>query len=205
MRRWVRCLAWSLPALIAASPTACDLADDEEPAQPRAGEREPPRTTAYRSARYGYTVRIPGGWHRARVTLTPDLLDPREILTVATFPPKRVVDRPCSQLPSAMHAMRPTDVVVTVQERAGRPTAEFRPRPRRFGPSMGSQSVARDCVEPPVPFVDRMINFRDGRRAFHVFVLVGKKAPARARGAAYAVLDSLELDPRVRPDWEPAG
>src|SRR4051812_35077684 len=40
----------------------------------------------YQDRRWGFTVAVPDGWHRATTSLTPSLVDPSEILAVATFP-----------------------------------------------------------------------------------------------------------------------
>jgi hypothetical protein len=47
-----------------------------------------PRTKSVLSAddtRHGFTMGLPAGWHRAGRNLTPHLLDPHEILSVATY------------------------------------------------------------------------------------------------------------------------
>src|SRR3954471_6919576 len=79
----------------------------------------------------GLSYSVPPGWHLPRRSLTPHLVNPRQVLTVGTgpLPP----GGRCAQFPSAaLGAMRPTDVLVAVQERLGA-TRSFRPRPSRFG------------------------------------------------------------------------
>jgi hypothetical protein len=150
---------------------------------------------------YAYRVRVPAGWWRARQSLTPHLLDPREILTAATFP-LRLHGGPCAQNPGALADMGPRDVLVTVQERAGTRGPEFVARPRRFTAGMGVPSEATGCVRHPT-FSARLIDFRDGPRFFLAIVAIGKSAPADARRAAFAMLDSLHFG-LYRPRWQPA-
>src|SRR4051794_40344538 len=67
----------------------------------------------------GVTYRVPAGWHVAARSLTPHLLNPRELFTAGTG---RLAANParCAHMPSAaLAAMRATDVLVTVQERFG--------------------------------------------------------------------------------------
>jgi hypothetical protein len=49
-------------------------------------------------------VSVPAGWSRAQQSLTPHVLDPREILTVATFP-LLLQGSSCAQNPGALSDM----------------------------------------------------------------------------------------------------
>jgi hypothetical protein len=149
---------------------------------------------------YAYRVSVPAGWSRAQRSLTPHLLDPREILTVATFP-LRMHGSSCAQDPGALSDVGPRDVLVTVQERAGAPKPEFVRRPRRFTAGMGFPSEATGCV-PHARFAARVIDFRGGTRSFVTLVAIGKSAPAHVRREAFAVLGSLRFGP-YRPRWQP--
>jgi hypothetical protein len=150
---------------------------------------------------YAYRVTVPAGWSRAHQSLTPLLVDPREILTVATFP-LRLHDSSCAQNPGALADIGSRDVLVTVQERAGTPKPEFLPRPTRFTAGMGFSSEATGCVLHP-KFSARVIDFRDGPRFFVALVAIGISAPTYARREAFAILDSLRFG-RYRPRWQPA-
>jgi hypothetical protein len=48
---------------------------------------------------HGLSVQLPAGWQAAGVSLTPHLLDPREEMSVATFPLHYRQGR-CAQFPS---------------------------------------------------------------------------------------------------------
>jgi hypothetical protein len=55
-------------------------------------------------------------------------------------------------------------------------------------------------VHRPVRFADHWFGFTDAGRHFHVLVALGHSAPAELRKQAYSILDTLRLDPEVRPD-----
>jgi hypothetical protein len=50
---------------------------------------EAPAAAEQETSGRGYTATVPPGWHVAPASLTPSLVDPREILAVATFPLRR--------------------------------------------------------------------------------------------------------------------
>jgi hypothetical protein len=58
---------------------------------------------------------------------------------------------------------------------------------------------------PGARFTDHWFGFTDGGRHFHVDVAFGPDAPAEVRAEAWGILDSLTVDPRVRPDWQSTG
>jgi hypothetical protein len=137
---------------------------------------------------------LPAGWRAAPRSLTPQLINPRQLLVAGTgpLPP----GGPCAHLPSAaLEAMRARDVLVSVQERLGSPSA-FPPRPAHVRPSGDTRSEAQDCAGPRPRFSSYWFGFRDGGRGFHVLVAIGHDAsPARKR-EAFALLDSLRISPR---------
>jgi hypothetical protein len=179
-------------------------------------ERRPHDVDARRKAsagvdqrrRWGYTVTVPEGWHEAQTSLTPSLIDPREILTVATFALPRA-----GGLCDALERVPPAEAFVTVQERGrgayGR--EGFPTRPATFGPDpeLPGSSVWPYCAggdhRPPIPMLDYWFGFSDAGRAFHVFVGIGRDAPADVRRDAFRVLDSLRFDPTIKPGWRSSG
>jgi hypothetical protein len=172
------------------------------------GQAEPvPGWTPYRSAKWGYTVGFPADWQRATSSLTPSLTDPREILSLGTFP-LRYRPTNCEAFAgSAQQDLGDRDVFLTVQE-LGIPTPEqdypegkidVPPRPRRFGAESGGGPRLTDC--PGSRALVQWINFRDAGRYFYALVAFGRSAPAELRRDAYRVLDTLRFDPSVKPDW----
>src|SRR5919107_4418998 len=82
--------------VVTAMGAACG-GETQVPASPAAHERAGAARVA--TAR-GVTVVLPTGWRRARESLTPALTDPREVLSVATFP-LRYRHTQCAQVPGA--------------------------------------------------------------------------------------------------------
>jgi hypothetical protein len=156
---------------------------------------------------HGLAVELPPGWHVAGESLTPNLSDPREVLAVSTVP---LHPRPtgCAQVGgSALQDMGPRGAFVTLQERGLEPGSAwlgFPARPAHFGPELGGPSEASECV-PTAHFTDHWFGFTDEGRHFHVLVAFGPLATAETRRQAWAILDTVRVDPLVRPDWESAG
>jgi hypothetical protein len=156
--------------------------------------------TTYRSAKWGYTVSFPSEWRRARGRLSPKLTNPREILSLGTFPPRyRPTD--CEAFAgSAQQDVGPRDAFLTIQESAGRSPDVFSPRPRHFGPTTKApgQLAAIEPIEPSsCPHSDALVHwipFRDAGREFYVLFAYGKSAPQDLRAEAYGILDSLRFD-----------
>jgi hypothetical protein len=177
----------SLLVICAFLPAACD--DDSESAS--GWER-------HRNEHWGYTVSLPAGWHLAKQSLSPTLVDPKEILFAATFRIGRG-----HELCQALARIPPDRAIVTLQERAraarddptfpSRP-ASFEPDPRLPGKSEWPYCL-RGYKEPPIPMLDYWFGFRDAGRAFHVFVGIGKEAPQDLRREAFGILDRLRVDP----------
>lgn len=54
-------------------------------------------------------------------------------------------------------------------------------------------------------FRDHWFQFGEAGRNFHVRVAFGPQATAKTQEEAWSILDSLEIDPNVRPSWSSAG
>jgi hypothetical protein len=164
--------------------------------------------SAFKVSRYALEGELPTGWHLATRSLTPDLNDPREVLTAATFP-LTAGESPCRNLPiTAIAAMRPTDALVTVQERGRNVSlAGFPPRPEQFTAtsSPGLTNVIERCMASPLAANVSWQSFSAEGRAFHALVVVGPAVTETAAQQAFAILDRLRVDGRFQPDWEAAG
>ena len=55
---------------------------------------------------------------------------------------------------------------------------------------------------PNTRFTDHFFNFTDGDRHFDVLVAFGPSASSARQHDAWQILDSLRIDPNVRPDWQ---
>jgi hypothetical protein len=157
----------------------------------------------------GFRVELPPGWSRASGRITPQITEPLEILTVATLPvagadPQGVCE-PGSR--PALAGFTERDALVTLQE-SGRGALRinplsFPPRPDRFRPEdFPHGSTFTDCFVGDLPVEDHWFGFADADRAFHVLVIIGRAAPKHVRNEAWSILDRLDLDPDVRPDWK---
>jgi hypothetical protein len=164
-----------------------------------AENRSPPDRTTYRSAKWAYTVSFPSEWRRARGRLSPKLTNPREILSLGTFP-LRYRPTDCEAFAgSAQQDVGTRDVFLTIQESVGR-SSDFSPRPRHFGPTTKApgQPEAVKPIEPSsCPHSDALVHwipFRDAGREFYVLLAFGKSAPQDVQAEAYGILDSLRFD-----------
>jgi len=152
----------------------------------------------------GLSLTYPAGWTVADENLTPHLVDPREIVSVGTYPLRPGGKAPIdAYLPkNALADLGADDVFVTVQGSdaalgpdSSRPSA-FTPASVcdagdpacRDGTSLGLEGVRAWWI----PFTDPGTG-----RGFYAFVAMGEDAyrdPART-AAAWAVLDSLSFEP----------
>jgi hypothetical protein len=136
------------------------------------------------------TVALPTGWQAASTSLTPNLVMPREVLAVGTYP-LRYRKGGCAHVPvSALEDLPPQGAFVSLFET--RVSTTFPPRPRRFGASLGGRSEAQACT-PAGHFTDHWFSFKDHGRAFYALVAFGPKATAKTRATAWHILDSLKV------------
>jgi hypothetical protein len=152
------------------------------------------RWVEYRDLNAGLAVRYPEDWHRADARLTPNLHDPREVLSLGTFPLRAGGDR-CSHMPvRALEDFGPTDAFISIQERANPGENEFRPRPVFRAPD--ELRTGRFCVPDPHR-ADDWLFFSDNGRGFYAIVALGTHASAQTRRELAEVLNSLRFEPRA--------
>lgn len=166
----------------------------------------PAAAESYDYPRQGYSVEIPPGWHRAEGPITV-LTDPVERLVAATYAPHDGNEE-CG--PLEFDGFEADEALVVVLERRRDPAArpdDFPPRPERFAYQPGMSTEFTDCLRTTrgIPVKDHWFTFRDEGRHFHVLVAIGPDAPPGTERDAYGMLDSLRLDPSVKPDWPSAG
>jgi hypothetical protein len=172
---------------------------DERPATPPADTW----TTTVNKPR-GFTVGLPPGWRLSTESLTPQLFDPRELLSAATFP-LAYRHGACNHMPDgALTAMGPADGFVSVLERGGRSgLAGFPRRPASFGASVEQRDGdIASCLGHSADTREYWIPFRDAHRRFYALVVLGVRAPQRIRDEAFGILDRLRFDRTVLPDWK---
>ena len=151
----------------------------------------------------GLWVEVPAGWTVAEQRLSP-ILDPAEILSVGTFPLRPGGTAMDMGMPGqALADVGPGDIFLTLREYRGTPRAIV--RPSAFSPTSVCEGVAA-CAEGSSLGLDLrawLWSFTDtsSGRTFQAFLTMGEKAyqdPAQS-DAAWAILDSLEFDPRDAP------
>lgn len=90
--------------------------------------------------RLGYSVRPPDGWHVARRRLVPELLDPREILALGTFPMPVGGGGNCGAEPTAaVRRMRDGDALIEIKEVALSAPMRRRLQVGRFPPTLAQE------------------------------------------------------------------
>jgi hypothetical protein len=156
---------------------------------------------------HGVTVELPKGWQTATANLTPNLGDPRQVIAVGTYP-LRYRPHDCAQVPvSALEDLGSRDAFIELEERGvdpGSSWSEFPARPPHFGRGLGGPSEATQCV-PGTRMDEHWFGFTDKGRHFYALVAFGPDVPKATQDEAWAVLDSLKVDPSVRPDWDSLG
>jgi hypothetical protein len=80
---------------------------------------------------------------------------------------------------------------------------DFPPRPAGFNRGVDETDAEPACGD-QVGTSIYWRSFEEGGRHFHLLVAIGRAASLDTRQEAWGILDSLRLDPEVRPDW-PAG
>ena len=187
-------------AALALSQAACGQAERGTD-RPAAATVPGPGLTIHRDQKRGYEVTFPSSWFRARENLTRRLLvDPREILTVATFPLRLRRSERCyppfdAPVP-ALDRLGPRDALVSVQERIDIEHPVPDSRPRRFSLSpLDLHYRGRDCARRTLGSAS-FIGFADQGRQFYAFVALGRAASSYTRGAVRRMLDSLVFERR---------
>jgi hypothetical protein len=132
--------------------------------------------------------RYPANWHVTRRRLD-NVLDPRTLFAVSTYELRRGPLDDCD----GTHARgRPTDgafvVVKEILDGASlrRSLPRLPSRPRRFRLPVHGQA---GCMAPP----SAACQFRVDKRAFYVWVSVGRRASPRTRAALLRLLDRMRI------------
>jgi hypothetical protein len=138
----------------------------------------------------GVTVRLPAGWHAAKLLGESPASDPLTRLAVASAP-IRPNARPCQV---SAYTFAPTAVAVVVVEWRRSRGAVFPPRPRVF-----DATTLR--VRPP-PAIECFagsggsVQFTDHGRLLGLYVLAGVRARTETIAAARRVAESLRVTGR---------
>jgi hypothetical protein len=180
----------SICALVAiALATGCGATGTAAPEAEPGGE-----TVRIADERHGFSLTLPAGWHKAGRNLTPQLVEPREILTVATYP-LRYERRARCQIAGcptpALNGFRATDILVSIQERM-----DAKPAREDVAIGLRRQRTRGVCARDRVAG-GAFESFSESGRSLYVFVVVGKRASPKARADLGRVLDSLHFTREV--------
>jgi hypothetical protein len=180
--------------LVAAAPGCGESASDAAPVDP------PPGWTTYRDSARGLAVSLPSDWHRARESLTPDLVDPHEVLSIASYPLRYRRHSRC-QVPGcplpAVDGLGRGDVLISLQERRGSGASGFprQSRPLRLLPMSLDVGTGRRWLCARRRIADASWTpFAAAGRGFYVFVAYGHGVSADARREVRRVVSSLRFD-----------
>lgn len=155
-----------------------------------------------------YALLYPAEWFAAEESLTPRLVDPKEIFTVGSFLVGYKEGIGCSNMPkSAFDAMTSKDAFLSVQERtgSGRNNNAY-PHRKLFSPyEMTADSEMK--IDPSSGFMcleQDDVNvywfpFRDSGRYFYALIAVGKDADQRTASAPWFVLNNATFFPQRPP------
>jgi hypothetical protein len=169
-----------------------------------ANKLRPTMRRTYASDRFGYTGSIPLGWRRAPRRLVPNLLDPKEILSLGTFATLVGGGGNCQREPiAAIERMGTGDALITIQEEAE--SRVMKGRLKRNPPPPLSKVLSdlqlrrdlhapREHVSPAEDLWHGQVSFTVAGRQFGALVFV--KGPPRPRRVAqvHAILVAIHFD-----------
>jgi hypothetical protein len=170
----------------------------------------------------GIAVPLPAGWRIAPRSLTPNVTDPHEVVSLGTGPMPAAA-RDCAHMPGrAIDHTAPAGAFVSLQERSRTvaaaadaaadpdPLRGYPPRPARWKLLPAAAAEGFVCVTASRVQV-WWRPFRENGRAFYLLVAIGRDAPAARRAQALAVANGLRIAPgttvgggpwlRIPPTW----
>ncbi len=179
--------------LVLVACTACSLGRSEAGTSATATAAADARVT-YLDREHGFSISYPSSWRRAQKSLTPNRVEPRELVSVGTdLLVSTPQDMNCAQASTrALRALGDTGALVSLVEVSDGDVSTYPPRPDVFTLQDGVPGEATACVPEP-EFTARVIFFRDNGRGFFYAVFLGKNASTTTRREATGVLNSLRL------------
>lgn len=144
------------------------------------------------------TVYYPKGWNRASETLTPNLDQPTELLSLGTHQ-LSPGGEDCVQIPErSIESLGPRDAFITLQEASS--GVNFPTRPKNFSAEDGEVSEAEDCLDNGEDIFFRRLRFKDEGRFFYAYVAIGDSASSQTRKDVWEILNALIFcDPASPP------
>lgn len=175
---------------LAAVGAGCSPAEISQSAEGRAS----PGWTSFLDSRTGLRGSFPSSWHRGPGKLDSGLINPRQVFTVATFPPRREPPRTgCGYVhPQEIKEVGSRGAFVTLFVGGASPSdlARMQSRPRTFR----LRRSERDVAYPNRHAYEEIFTFKRNGRSFTAAAVVGMDAPRAVRHDAMLILDRLRLD-----------
>ena len=128
------------------------------------------------------------------MSLTPQLADPREVISVGTG--RLPAGGPCAQFPGrAVAAVSPTGAFISIQIRSPDHAPPQTLTRADLGFTSGTALTRTECGTTPNHPQGRWISFREAGREVYAVLVVGRQASAATRRQALETLNSLRLTP----------
>lgn len=137
-----------------------------------------------------FEISYPPGWKPAAETLTSDPGAPVEIVTFGTGP-LVVGGQECAQVPeAAVEAMRPDDVLLTVQRRSS--DTGFPSRPERFTQFTLDRLAFGDCFDNRDRIDFAGLDFADDGRGYTAYAYFGAETGSGHRDRVLQMLNTFQ-------------
>jgi hypothetical protein len=199
-RRWLAAAVAVLLGVSAAPLAIALVTNRSEPGRRIEAKPSKPSWPTYRDDANGFSVQIPPGWQRSQGPLVPNLVNPREIISLGTYTlPSNTSGPACdAQLPlRALQDLGPEDVFLWIVEsnpaQALSKLGSTAPRPKHFG-ARGTRTL--DCSSqvftPGLPVSTRY--FTDRGRTLGTYVVFGENVSQARKAETWHLLDTLRFD-----------
>jgi len=161
-----------------------------------------PGWNTYEDQADGLTMSFPSGWTMAAGNLTPNLINPRELVALGTYSLNSLTPtKLCPQFPAAaLDAMGSSDAFIAVlgsEPSANSQTNLFPVRPAGgFDKSSGinlSRTDFLQCLARPLNGNGQWIAVSQAGRNFYVLAAIGTNASPTLRSDVYTILNSIQV------------
>jgi hypothetical protein len=161
-----------------------------------------PGWSTYEDQADALTISFPSAWTMAAGNLTPDLINPRELVALGTYSLNASTSSNlCRQFPAAaLNAMGSSDAFVSVLGSEPSANSQTNPFPARpaggFDGSSGvnlSRTDFLQCLAHPLNGNGQWIAFSQAGRNFYVLAAIGTNASATLRNDVYTILNSIQV------------
>jgi hypothetical protein len=161
-----------------------------------------PGWSTYQNQADGLTISFPSDWTIAAGNLTPNLINPRELVALGTYSLNtNTSSNLCPQFPAAaLNAMGSSDAFISImgsEPFANSQTYSFPARPAGgFDGSSGvnlSRTDFLQCLAQPLNGNGQWIAFSQAGRNFYVLAAMGTSASATLRSDVYTILNSIQV------------